>query len=283
MKYFIVVLFFALFSFDNLSAETMKIMSYNIRYAAPEDYNSGNGWNDRKERLVQFFNYHQPQIIGMQEVTWEQLQYLEKNLKDYSWFGVGRDDGKKGGEFVPVFYDNTRFELIEGDNFWLSDTPEKSSIGWDAALNRIVTYVLLKDKITKEKFYFFNTHFDHKGEEARLNSSILIIEKIKLLAKDFPVILTGDFNTIPDSAPYNELVSILNDAYLVSNTKPYGPVGTSSGFDVCSDKTLKRIDFIFVNDKVDVLTNANLTDSYYKNYLSDHLPVISEINLKVQK
>jgi endonuclease/exonuclease/phosphatase family metal-dependent hydrolase len=222
-----------IFSFQNLSSSPFKVMSYNIRYAAPEDYNSSDGWNDRKERLVQFYKYHNPQIIGMQEVTWMQLEYIKNNMPEYESYGVGREDGKKGGEFVPVFYNSKRFELIDGGSFWLSETPEKPSIGWDAALKRIVTYVFLKDKITDNKFYFFNTHFDHKGESARLNSGKLLTEKINSIAGEYPVILTGDFNTVPDSAPYNAITEYLNDCYLISKTKPYGPVGTSSGFDVC--------------------------------------------------
>ncbi len=263
-----------LFSFN------FKVMSYNIRYPATEDYKSGNGWNDRKFGLVKMLHYHQPDIIGMQEVVYEQLEFLSENLNRYNWFGVGRDDGEKKGEFTPIFYDTTKFNFIEGKNFWLSDTPEKPSKSWDAALNRIVTMVMLEAKLSKKRFYVINTHLDHKGEIAREKSAKLIIKEIIKLNNKYPVILTGDFNTVPKSIPYNIIVNILNDSYLITKTYPYGPDGTSSGFSVCQDIKLNRIDYIFVSSDIEVLSYANLTDSYNKNYYSDHLPVIVKIEIK---
>lgn len=263
-----------LFSFN------FKVMSYNIRYPATEDYKSGNGWNDRKFGLVKMLHYHQPDVIGMQEVVYEQLVFLSENLNRYNWFGVGRDDGKQKGEFTPIFYDSTKFNLIEGKNFWLSDTPEKPSKSWDAALNRIVTMVMLEFKLSKKRFYVVNTHLDHKGEIAREKSAKLIIKEIIKLNNKYPVILTGDFNTVPKSIPYNIIVNILNDSYLITKTYPYGPDGTSSGFSVCQDIKLNRIDYIFVSNDIEVIFYANLTDSYNKNYYSDHLPVIVKINIK---
>jgi len=263
-----------LFSFD------FKVMSYNIRYPATEDYKSGNGWNDRKFGLIKLIHYHQPDIIGMQEVVYEQLEFLSENLNRYNWFGVGRDDGKQKGEFTPIFYDTTKFNFIEGKNFWLSDTPEKPSKSWDAALNRIVTMVMLEFKLSKKRFYVVNTHLDHKGEIAREKSAKLIIKEIIKLNNKYPIILTGDFNTVPESIPYNIIVNILNDSYLITKTYPYGPEWTSSGFSVCRDDKLNRIDYIFVSNDIEVIFYANLTDSYNKNYYSDHLPVIVKINIK---
>jgi endonuclease/exonuclease/phosphatase family metal-dependent hydrolase len=263
-----------LFSFN------FKVMSYNIRYPATEDYKSGNGWNDRKFGLVKMLHYHQPDVIGMQEVVYEQLEFLSENLNRYNWFGVGRDDGEKKGEFTPIFYDTTKFNFIEGKNFWLSETPVIPSKGWDAALNRIVTMVMLEFKLSKKRFYVVNTHLDHKGEIAREKSAKLIIKEIIKLNNKYPVILTGDFNTVPKSIPYNIIVNILNDSYLITKTYPYGPDGTSSGFSVCQDIKLNRIDYIFVSSDIEVLSYANLTDSYNKNYYSDHLPVIVKIEIK---
>ena len=263
-----------LFSFD------FKVMSYNIRYPATEDYKSGNGWNDRKFGLIKLLHYHQPDIIGMQEVVYEQLVFLSENLNRYNWFGVGRDDGKQKGEFTPIFYDTTKFNFIEGKNFWLSDTPEKPSKSWDAALNRIVTMVMLEFKLSKKRFYVVNTHLDHKGEIAREKSTELINAEISKLINNYPIILMGDFNTIPNSISYNNVVKLLKDSYLITKNSPYGPEGTSSGFSVCRDDKLNRIDYIFVSNDIEVIFYANLTDSYNKNYYSDHLPVIIKINIK---
>ena len=263
-----------LFSFD------FKVMSYNIRYPATEDYKSGNGWNDRKSGLIKMLHYHQPDIIGMQEVVYEQLEFLSENLNRYNWFGVGRDDGKQKGEFTPIFYDTTKFNFIEGKNFWLSDTPEKPSKSWDAALNRIVTMVMLEFKLSKKRFYVVNTHLDHKGEISRQKSTELINAEISKLINNYPIILMGDFNTIPNSISYNNVVKLLKDSYLITKNSPYGPEGTSSGFSVCQDNQLNRIDYIFVSNDIEVIFYANLTDSYNKNYYSDHLPVIVKINIK---
>lgn len=276
-KLFIVILIINinfLFSFD------YKVMSYNIRYPAIEDYKSGNGWNDRKFVLVKMLRYHQPDIIGMQEVVYEQLEFLSENLNKYNWFGVGRDDGKEKGEFTPIFYDSTKFNFIEGKNFWLSESPELPSKGWDAALNRIVTMILLEERSNQKRFYVINTHLDHKGHIARGKSAELIIKEIIKLNNNYPVILTGDFNTVPKSIPYNIIVNLLNDSYSITKNSPYGPEWTSSGFSVCQDNQFNRIDYIFISNDIEVISYANLTDSYNKNYYSDHLPVIIKINIK---
>jgi endonuclease/exonuclease/phosphatase family metal-dependent hydrolase len=280
MRHLILILFVVLSCSLRSSENEIRVMSYNIRYHAPEDYNNGNGWNDRKERLVQFFKFHSPPIIGMQEVVVDQLEFIDQNLSNYDYVGVGRNDGKNAGEHTPIFYDKNKFELLENDDFWLSETPDVPSKSWDAALNRVATYAKLKDIETGEKFFILNTHFDHKGEIARIRSSELIVKKINELAKDLPVIFMGDLNTLPGSEAYNNIENFLNDAFLITKEPTYGPIGTSSGFEVCADKILRRIDYIFVNDKIEVLNHSHLTDSYYKKYHSDHLPVLSKIKIK---
>lgn len=258
---------------DNL----FKIMTYNIRYNAEKDYESGDGWDGRKARLVQFLKYHDAEIIGLQEVTSGQLQYLETELSEYKFIGVGRDDGKSGGEHTPIFWKKGKYELLEGNTFWLSETPDMPSKSWDAALNRIVTWAKFKRTDSGEEFYIFNTHFDHKGEIARLNSAELVTRKVNEIAGSTPAVIMGDFNIHPDWEPYEVLTREFKEAYTVSETPPYGPEGTSSGFEVCSDKALFRIDMMFIHGDIKILNYANLTDSYNKKYLSDHLPVISEI------
>lgn len=281
-KLFLIILFMFL-TIEFAEADIIKIMSYNIRYPAPEDYESGNGWNDRKERLVQFLKYHNPKIIGMQEAVFDQITYINNQLRDYTYVGAGRDDGKEKGEFTPIMFDTTIYSALESNTYWLSETPDKPSKGWDAALNRVITYVRLKNKYDNTSFFVFNTHFDHKGLKARDKSAELVIELIDKIAGNSEVILLGDFNTLPDSQPYNTLKEHLTDAYLVSINQPYGPAGTSSGFKVCSDKELNRIDFIFTSRNISVINYSILTDFYYSNYHSDHLPVTCEILISKRK
>ena len=163
--------------------------------------------------------------------------------------------------------------------FWLSETPSKPGLGWDALCNRTVTWIKLKDKITKKNFYVFDTHFDHRGNKAREESSKLILNSIKEINKEnLPLILTGDFNLVKTSVPIQLILKGLNDAIDKSVSLPYGPAGTSGGFEV---KVLPRkIDFIFINDKVKVLRHGVLSDSFGLFYPSDHLPVLAEVQVQ---
>jgi len=217
----------------------------------------------------------------LQEALYGQITDIQKNLPDYEWFGVGRDDGKKAGEFSPVFFKKSEFILLKHGTFWLSETPDKPSKGWDAALNRIVTWGKFQSKVTGKQFIVFNTHFDHRGVEARKESAALIRKKIEEMTYDnaLPAILTGDFNLTPDQEPILLIKKYLSDAREISQEPPYGPAGTFNGFKW--DAPLKeRIDYIFVNDKVKVLKYAILTDSKDQRYPSDHLPVFAKIQLK---
>ncbi|MGB5555573.1 MAG: endonuclease/exonuclease/phosphatase family protein, partial [Flavobacteriaceae bacterium] len=127
-----------------LSSQSTKVMTYNIKYDNVSD--TVNNWNDRKEAMVDQLKKHDPGIIGMQEVLYGQLEYLDESLPDFEYVGVGRDDGKQKGEFSPILYNSKKFALLRSNTFWLSKTPEKVSVGWDAALERICTYALFEDK-----------------------------------------------------------------------------------------------------------------------------------------
>lgn len=274
-KLFFIILLSMVHNFS--FAENVKVMTYNIRFDATQDYEIKSGWNERKERLVQFLNYHNPKIIGLQEALIHQIDYIMNNLKHYNYVGNGRDDGKTGGEYSPILYDTTQFKLEENGMFWLSETPNKPSKDWDAALNRIVTYAKFKNKYTNNAFYVFNTHFDHKGAIARAKSAEIITYKISEIAGSYPVILMGDFNCVPESEPYRIIKNKLNDSYITSENKPYGPNGTSSGFEVCSEKELFRIDYVFTSSHIKVINHSILTDSVNKLYHSDHLAVTVDI------
>ncbi|MFW5831208.1 MAG: endonuclease/exonuclease/phosphatase family protein [Prolixibacteraceae bacterium] len=262
-----------------LMAQQMNIIAFNIRYNNPGD--GENAWPNRKEMVTGLLQFHDPDIFGLQEALHGQIEFIDEELPKYDWFGVGRDDGETAGEFCPIFYRTDKFILLEKGNFWLSETPEKPSLGWDAAIKRIVTWGKFQSKVTGKQFIVFNTHFDHVGVEARKNSAKLIRERIEEMTEgvNLPVIVTGDFNLTPDEEPVKMLKEYLSDTRDVTKEPPYGPEGTFSGFDFCADLT-RRIDYIFVRGKIEVLEYAALSDSKDQRYPSDHLPVFARVQLK---
>ncbi len=256
----------------------LRVMSYNIRYDTETD--GIDQWKNRKGRVAGLIRYHQPDLLGVQEALPHQLRELEKDLPQYAWYGVGRDDGKEKGEFSAIFYNKERFQLLDSGTFWLSPSPDKPTKGWDAAIIRICSWVKLKDLQADRSFYHFNTHFDHIGEKARENSALLLQEKIKTIAGTAPVVLTGDFNTAKETKAYHNLTQseFLKDARQLSGTGHYGPSGSWSTFDV--DHGLgQQIDFIFVTQGLQVQQHAILTDSENGKYPSDHLPVMAVLSL----
>lgn len=272
MKKNIFLLLFFTFFLQISMAQTYKVMSYNIRYGAAKD--GENHWNKRKSFLKDQIAFYEPDIFGVQEALHFQVQYLDSVFSDYSYTGVGRDDGKEKGEYSAVFYNNDKFKLIEHNTFWLSDTPDSISIGWDAAMERICSYALLEIKKTKQQFWVFNTHFDHIGEQARIQSAKLIQKKIiELNTMNAPVLLTGDFNLEPTSEPIQFLSEKFDDSYVHSVQLPFGSVGTFNGFE-CKETFASRIDYIFTSkSNVKVLKYATFTDSKNCRYPSDHFPV----------
>jgi len=232
----------------------------------------------RKYGLAKQIQFYEPDVFGVQEALDFQVAFLESILVEYDYYGVGRDDGKEKGEYSAIFYKRDKFTALKKATFWLSETPEKVSVGWDAALPRICTVLFLEEKDSQQHFWVMNTHFDHKGEKARENSVRLITQKIQDFNTDnSPLILMGDFNLEPDSEAISYLSEQLNDSKLHSTGVVFGPEGTFNGFDH-QDPLLKRIDYIFTdNQKVEVLRYAVLTDSKDLKYYSDHLPVYVEL------
>ena len=256
---------------------SFNVMTYNIRMNTSED--GINAWPLRKDKVTGLLKFHQPDIFGVQEALLEQMKDLENGLSDFDHVGVGRDDGKTQGETMAIFFRKSRFEKLADGTFWLSENPEKPGIGWDAACNRTCTWVRLKDKLSKQTFYFFNTHLDHRGKIARVNGSKLLLQKIsEINNENLPLILTGDFNSTKKDEPIKIINEVLGDSREKTETAPYGPDGTSGGFDV---KLMPRIiDYIFVNNNVRVLRYGILSDSFGLYYPSDHLPVFTEMQIK---
>lgn len=257
----------------------IKVMSFNIRLDVEAD--GENKWSLRKDKVAGLMNYYEADFIGGQEVQHHQLQYLLQNLKGYAHIGVGRDDGKEGGEYSCIFYNKEKFNVIQQSTFWLSPTPDSVSFGWNAACRRVCTYGLFKHKKTKQVFWVFNTHLDHVSKLARLESVKLITQKIEALnTKNYPVILSGDFNSRPDDEPTQYMNTKMQNARAVSNLV-YGPADTWNGFKF-NKKLDGCIDYIFIskNEKIKVTKFASITDSYDMKYPSDHLPVMAIIKIE---
>jgi len=254
-----------------------NIITYNIRMNTPDD--GANAWPLRKEKVAGLLKFHQADIFNVQEALPEQMDDLTALFPEFDHVGVGRDDGKRAGEHMGIFYKKSRFQKLTDGMFWLNEATDKPGFGWDAVCNRTVTWIKLKDLITKKTFFVFDTHFDHRGVKAREESAKLILNKIKEINKEgLPLILTGDLNLVKTSIPVQTILKELPDAMDKTVTPHYGPEGTSGGFDV---KVLPRkIDYIFINSGVTVLRHGHLSDSFGLFYPSDHIPVLAEVRIK---
>lgn len=264
---------------------SITVMTYNIRLDLESD--GENSWNHRKEHFASIIRFYHPDVVGLQEAQIHQIEYLAKTLPDYSWFGVGRDDGKQAGEFMAVFYRKDLFDTIQTSTFWCSPTPSQPGLGWDAACNRIVTWGKFKEKKSKQMFYLFNTHLDHLGKTARRESAVLLKKSIDEITKKEPVIITGDFNSKPPDEPYQTIVGAASrrkfmDTRHLSRDPHHGPEGTFNGFNI-RDYADEPIDYIFVSEGVSVMNHATLTDSFHGRFPSDHFPVITEITLPEER
>ena len=246
-----------------LGAQQLYVGTYNIRNKNDGDARNGNGWTQRCPVICGQLNFEHPDIFGTQEVLESQLGDMQRLLPDYSYIGVGREDGIHGGEHEAIFYDKNKMKLMDHGDFWLSETPEKPGLGWDAACTRICTWGKFKDRKTKLKFYFFNLHMDHVGIVARREAAKLVVAKIGEIAGKAPVILTGDFNVDQN----NEIYSIfteggrLKDCYVHALYR-FAENGTFNSFDA-ELKTDSRIDHIFVSPHFDVQRYGVLTNGYW--------------------
>jgi endonuclease/exonuclease/phosphatase family metal-dependent hydrolase len=255
----------------------LRAMTWNIRYDNPLD--GPDAWSLRRERVSGLIRYQVPDVFGIQEGLEQQVKYLQTELPAYNMVGVGRDDGKSAGEYCALFYRKDRFKAIDSGTFWLSPTPEVPSKGWDAALNRICTYAVLKDLQSGREIVVFNTHFDHVGETARLRSAQLLIEKINAIkTAGRTALLLGDLNSEPESEPIQTLAQSMRDARKASQTPPYGPEGTFNGFRPAPVALGKRLDSRCVQ-QLTVLQYAVLSEQELGRYPSDHLPVLAVLSV----
>lgn len=255
-------------------AAKLRWGTFNIRLQNDGDEQAGYGWSVRKDRVADYIKENHLDVVGMQEVLRQQLEDLLERLPEYDYVGVGRTDGATKGEYSPVFFLKKKFKVLEKGNFWLSETPDvPGSKGWDAALERIASYVKLKDRKTGKIFMAVNTHFDHVGVTARRESAKLIMRKIQEIVGEQPAVVTGDFNVTEDDEAYKTMTTNefrMNDAYHLTPNH----TGTNYTFhNFCHIPPLKcnKIDFIFITPTIRV-SRTHIEEPNPEAMLSDHNP-----------
>jgi endonuclease/exonuclease/phosphatase family metal-dependent hydrolase len=274
-----IISFFGSTSAVSAQPTSISVLTYNIRFANPED--KPNTWQQRKTNIYSVINADSPDVFGLQEALYEQVTDIEAAFPGFKRVGVGRDDGKESGEFSPLFINSTKFELISTATFWLSQTPGVAgSRGWDAACNRVVTWAELREKETNKVVFVFCTHFDHIGEIARRNSAALLLKAVDSISGNEPAIVMGDFNASPDSEPYKLITDPSNPLHLkdarVNCITISGPEITFTGFKVGGIQG-ERIDYIFLKGSITVNSfHVNPTNNG-EYYPSDHLPVSAKL------
>lgn len=306
-------LFIAIFSLLALSstAQELSVCTFNIRCGSSRkpgvtsrsgDYKKYNGWDDRKQQVCDMINFEAFDLFGVQEARPGQMDFLEEQLPDYKYVGVGRDDGDRKGEHCAIFYRKSRFKLLESGNFWLSETPDEPSFGWGARYRRVCTWGLFKDKQTKKLFYFINTHVNW-GLSSKKSAEMLVEFVKEKCTKSDNVIMMADFNATQTSELYQIITSNgLEDTYNAAKYR-FAPTGTGCGFNP-RYYTERRIDHIFVSEGIKVSRYGVLTYRYFRDVnapeeemdtaapkdikgenretktLSDHNPIQSFITLK---
>ena len=246
---------------------TLKVMSYNIRLGSAND--GTNSWGLRYPATAEMIEDQMPDIFGVQEALASQIRFIEDNFVNYKSVGVGREDGKKDGEHMSIFWNKKTVSLLKWGTFWLSETPEKPSMGWDAACKRTATWALMKCKKTGKKFYYVNTHLDHKGVEAQKNGLKLIVDRIDdINPEGYPMILTGDFNITPDNPNLVELDSKMQSVRKVAektdNHDTFNGWGKGKGV----------IDYIYASGFSAYLEYQTVTKRYAdRKFVSDHYPI----------
>ena len=254
-----------------------SVITYNIKY---DDYTNGeNSWNVRKVALLDLINTLSPDILGIQEGLIHQVEFLASKMNDYKYVGVGREDANRKGEYCAIFFNEKKYKLLKNSTFWLSESPNEVSIGWDAALERICTYSLLETINGRNKIWVFNTHFDHVGNIAREESARLILEKIKMLnIQEEPVLVMGDFNALEKSKVIDILRQGLNDTMRATDIEHKGPLGTFNNF-LNNRKIIKRIDYVFSKGFQTISHQHVVKKLDNGNHISDHLPVFVKVKI----
>jgi endonuclease/exonuclease/phosphatase family metal-dependent hydrolase len=285
MKKYLLIIFAVCLSFftyaksSNKESVDVRWATFNIRCINKDDYKIDCGWDQRKERVAQYLIDNQIDICGMQEVTHEQLVYLRKSISQYDYVGVGRTDGKDKGEATPVFYRKDKYKALDKGNFWLSETPDVvGSKGWDAALERVASWVKLKDKKTGRIFMAVNTHLDHMGKVARRESAKLIMRKIQEIVGDNPAVVTGDFNVTEQDEAYTTMITNefkMNDAYHMTENNT-GVSYTWHNFCRIPPEKAEKIDYIFITPNIKV-SHTHIEPTHKEAQITDHNPHFADL------
>lgn len=283
-----------LFFVGTAAAQRFTLATYNIRVDNKGDVAQGDGWTQRYPYIAKLIRFHGFDIFGTEEGLYHQVEDLKAALPGYDYIGVGRDDGKKGGEYAAIFYDTSKFQLLESGNFWLSPTPDRPGKGWDAACVRICTWGVFKLRHTSFKFVYYNLHMDHIGVTARAESAKMIMERIRTDKHHLPAVLSGDFNIDQNNDGFKLIDNsgLLSDAYRIAKFR-YLNMGTYNGFDPASKSMGERIDHIFLTKEFTVEKYGELTDIYRTETTgadgrvkgrahtpSDHFPVMTVLRVK---
>ena len=259
----------AAFAASCSKSDELKVMSYNIRLDHPND--GDNAWPNRKEATIEMINTLKPDVFGVQEALPHQVQYVAENALNYACAGVGREDGVSKGEHMSIYWNKETIEMIEWGTYWLSETPEEPSFGWDAACKRTATWAKMKDKRNGKYFFFVNTHLDHKGEMAQKNGLQLLVERIAAMnPESYPMVLTGDFNVKPENPALADLDKVMTSTRKVAektdNLDTFNGWGKGSGV----------IDYIYASGFSSVPEYRTIVEQFCeKPYISDHYPIIS--------
>ncbi len=254
----------------------LTVVSYNIRYGSADD--GQNSWEFRKHATPAMIDSLKPDLLGLQESLRFQIEYILEHCPDYAFYGVGRDDGGIEGEHTAILYNRNVFTFLEGDTYWLSETPDVPSKGWDSNHHRTATIALLEHNETGRKVYYVNTHLDHEGVLAQKNGMAMIIDTInELNTENYPVILTGDFNMVVEKEPVQDLAKVLN------NAREFGAVTdsiiTSNGWRIPSHGQI--IDHIFYSPSGEC-AKYQTVDCPFEGVtlISDHFPIMAELRFE---
>ena len=253
--------------------QELKVMSYNIRLGSGQD--GTNSWPHRCPATIEMINDQAPDVFGIQEALEYQIDFIEEYCNNYKCVGVGRDDGKKKGEFMAIFWNKKTTQMLKWGTFWLSETPDVPSKGWDAKCRRTATWALMKDKKSGKKYYFVNTHLDHRGKLAQKNGLMLIVDRIESInPENYPMVLTGDFNIRPDNPALAELDKIMDSARKVAaKTDNHN---TFNGWSIKPSDVI--IDYIYIAGFSSCPEYQTITKKYAERpFVSDHYPIISKV------
>ncbi len=262
----LVKVFLFLLSFCAFANEQVRVMSFNIL----TDQDELHAWRERKDHVVSMIRFHHADLVGLQEPSEKQLDDLRSALIEFDFFP---------GIYNPILFRKNRFQMISSGSFFLSMTPDRLSLGWDAKFPRAVSWVQLKDEKLNRDFFFFNTHFDYHGKNARAESALLLEEKVFQIADNQPIIIAGDFNLFPQldgQTTYNLLTRKFADAFDLAQFPHHGPTGTWSGFKEAGRPGIKP-DCIFVGPNIEVYLHGVLSDTFDGKFPSDHLPVVADL------